>query len=129
MEVIKSLHHASAIIFLINSIILSGFYFLLNDKSSTLIKGLAKAEWFLSSLLFFLGMLLMLLFPFWFQVGTFHVKVAIAMFAIGASHYFYKQFEIASKENDFPNLLIKLRIFIPLLISATYYSGRLLFNN
>ena len=129
MEIIKSLHHASAIIFLINSILLSGLYFLLKDKYSTLIKGVAKAEWFLSSLLFFLGMLLMLLFPFWFQVGIFHVKVAIAMFAIGASHYFYKQFEIATKENYFPQLLVKLRILIPILISATYYSGSLLFNS
>lgn len=129
MEIIKSIHHISSLLFLINSILLSVIYFLIKDKSSTLIKGMANAEWFLSSLLFFLGIILMFLFPFWFQVGIFHVKVAIAMFAIGASHYFYKQFEIALKEKEFPNLLIKLRIFIPLLISATYYSGRLLFNS
>ena len=127
MEIIKSIHHTSAILFLINSILLSIIYFLIKNKSSTLIKGMAQAEWFLSSLLFFLGMLLMFLFPFWFQVGIFHVKVVIAMITIGASHYFYKQFEITSKENHFSNLLIKLRIIIPLLILASYYSGKLLF--
>lgn len=129
MEIIKSAHHIISIIFLVNSILLSGFYLINKDKSNKAIAEMTKFEWFLSSLLFFLGMILMLLFPFWFQVGGFYVKMAIAMFTIGASHYFYKQYEIATKENQFPKLLSQLRIFIPLLIFATYYSGKLIFNN
>ncbi|MAJ45051.1 MAG: hypothetical protein CMF96_09960 [Candidatus Marinimicrobia bacterium] len=129
MEIIKSLHHTSAIIFLFNSILLSVAYFFLKNKSNSLIKQMSKIEWFLSSFLFFLGILLLLLLPHWFQVGIFHVKVGIAMISIGASHYFYKQLEIAIRQNQFPKLLIKLRLFIPLLILASYYSGKLLFNN
>tara|TARA_B100001029_G_C15056203_1_gene454580 strand:+ start:2244 stop:2633 length:390 start_codon:yes stop_codon:yes gene_type:complete len=129
MEIIKFLHHSSAIIFLLNSLLLSGFYFIIKDKSSPLIKGMAKIEWFLSSLLFFLGMLLIFFSPFWFQIGIFHFKVAIGMLAIGGSHYFYKQFEIATKENNYTKLLIQMRIFIPLLILTTNYSGSLLFTN
>ena len=85
-----------------------------------------KIEWFLSSFMFFTGLILLLLHSYWFQVGLFHLKIFIAMFSIGASQYFYKQYLIAKSQNDFPQFLVKIRIVIPLLVFFTYYAGKML---
>ena len=123
MAILKMLHSTTASLFLLNSILLSTLYFLINDKGDIKIRVLAKAEWFFSSLIFFLGILLLMLLPFWFQVGLFHAKIAFAMIGIGMAQYFYKQYEIAKTENNYPKFLYYFRILIPSIIFLAYYLG------
>lgn len=123
MAVIKMIHSIIAILFLTVSVLLSLTYFIYKDKKNPLIGILVKSEWFFSALMFFLGMILMVLNPFWFQVGLFHIKIAFAMFGIGTAQYFYKQYEIATSENSFPTFLYYFRILIPSFIFTAYYLG------
>ena len=123
MAILKMAHSIIAILFLTISIFLSLIYFLYKDKGIYLIGVLVKAEWFFSAFMFFLGILLMLLNPFWFQIGLFHVKITFAMFGIGTAQYFYKQYEIANSENSFPTFLYYFRILIPSFILIAYYLG------
>ena len=117
------LHSITASLLLLSSILLSTLYFLINDKGDTKIKVLAKAEWFFSALIFFLGILLLMLRPFWFQVGLFHAKIAFSMIGIGMAQYFYKQYEIAKTENNYPKFLYYFRILVPSFIFLAYYLG------
>ncbi len=123
MTVLKILHSTTAILFLLSSITLSILYFLIKSKGDTKIGVLVKAEWFLSAFMFFLGIMLMILHPFWFQVGLFHAKITFAMFGIGMAQYFYKQYEIAKADNNYPKFLYYFRILIPTFIFLTYYLG------
>ncbi|MBC8197931.1 MAG: hypothetical protein H8E60_08610 [Candidatus Marinimicrobia bacterium] len=123
MAIIKMAHSIVAILFLTVSVLLSLIYFIYKNKGNPLIGVLVKSEWFFSALMFFLGMILMVLNPFWFQVGLFHIKIAFAMFGIGAAQYFYKQYEIANSENNFPTFLYYFRVLIPSFIFTAYYLG------
>ena len=110
MVVLKMVHSIVAILFLTISIFLSLLYFYYKDKGNPLIRTLVKSEWFFSALMFFLGILLMVLNPFWFQVGLFHIKIAFAMFAVGMAQYFYKQYELANADHNFPTYLYYFRM-------------------
>ena len=123
MAILKMLHSTTASLFLLSSISLSTLYFLINDKGDIKIRVLAKAEWFFSSLIFFLGILLLMLLPFWLQVGLFHAKIVFSMIGIGMAQYFYKQYEIAKTENNYPKFLYYFRILIPSFIFLAYYLG------
>ena len=123
MAVLKMLHSTTASLFLLSSISLSTLYFLINDKGDTKIRVLAKAEWFISALMFFLGLLLLMLRPFWFQVGLFLAKIALSMIGIGMAQYFYKQHEIAKTKNNYPKFLYYFRILMPLIIFLAYCLG------
>ena len=128
MDVLKLTHHYSALCFAGISVLLTILYLVQKNKGNQAISILVKTEWFLSSFMFFIGLILLLLHSYWFQVGLFHLKISIAMFAIGASQYYYKQYLIAKSQNDFPQFLVKIRLVIPLLVFCTYYAGNLLNN-
>jgi hypothetical protein len=129
MEIIKSIHHYSAILFSLNALLLSIIFLFTKQKSNKIIKIMVKTEWFVSSFMFFLGLILLFIHSYWFQVGLFHIKISIAMFAIGASQYFYKQYTIALFNDTFPKYLNNIRIIIPILVIGTYYAGKMLYYN
>jgi len=124
MEIITFIHQYTAIFYLFNSLLLSILFLSIKQKDKNIINIMVKTEWFLSSFMFFIGLILLTLNSYWFQVGLFHLKMTIAMFAIGASQYFYKQFILAKSKNNFPKYLNNIRIFIPILIIGAYYSGK-----
>ena len=123
MTVIATIHFIGALLFLFCSILLSFIYLTSIKKKSSLINILVNVEWFTSALMFFIGIILIMMYPFWFQIGLFHIKMTFSMFSIGIAQYFYKLYYISIENDYYPNYLYYFRILIPSILLIAYYLG------